>query len=225
LIKTKTIKKIITEEFGKLSCAVFFYPDCIAAEMATVGRALWRVAGHNVALQRTFCTFPALDVPVRPVQAALHRNTGVAPAAATMRHMSSRADVINPKKEKTGANEAKEATLRSPGAFGGSGGCGTAAPKMTTKLEQKAIEELDDMSIVDDVSFRTRNRNMQGPAHAGKRTRAQVHALLTIRTSSTFFAAATSPPCSRAELKPTHPLHNTPPPQRNQCFSPIHTTV
>jgi len=146
--------------------------------MATVGKALWRVASHNVALQRTFCTFSALDLRVRPVQAALHRiscSIGGAPAAAAMRHMSSRADVINPKKEKTGANEAKEATLRSPGAFGGGGGCGTAAPTMTTKLEQKAIEELDDMSIVDDVSFRTRIRT-QGPAHAGKRTRSQVHA-------------------------------------------------
>lgn len=41
--------------------------------------------------------------------------------------------------------------LRSPGAFGGSGagGCGVA-PTMTSKLEQKAIDELEDMSIIDD---------------------------------------------------------------------------
>ena len=40
------------------------------------------------------------------------------------------------------------------GGGGGSGGCGSAksaAPAMTEKLEQKAIEELEDMSIIEEV--------------------------------------------------------------------------
>jgi hypothetical protein len=68
---------------------------------------------------------------------------------AVLRSLSSRAAVINPRKD---AGATADAPLRSPVA--GGGGCGSAvagAPNMMAKQEQKAIDELADMSIVDEV--------------------------------------------------------------------------
>ena len=64
---------------------------------------------------------------------------------------TSRSEVINAEKHGAEAGEdagAEKARARSPG------GCGvsplTGAPAMASKLEQKAIDELEDMSIIDD---------------------------------------------------------------------------
>jgi hypothetical protein len=69
--------------------------------------------------------------------------------------MASRADVINrSSKDAGGGNAEGESPLRSPGAFGGSGGCASAsagAPAMMNKMEQKVIDELEDFSVIDDV--------------------------------------------------------------------------
>ena len=75
-----------------------------------------------------------------------------ASSCCQMRPMSSRATVINAKKAPFDVEH--DLLLRSPSGFGGSGGCGSAksvAPAMTVKLEQKAIEELEDMSIIEEV--------------------------------------------------------------------------
>jgi hypothetical protein len=75
-----------------------------------------------------------------------------ASSCCQMRPLSSRATVINAKKGPFDVEH--DLPLRSPSGFGGSGGCGSAksaAPAMTVKLEQKAIEELEDMSIIEEV--------------------------------------------------------------------------
>lgn len=120
-----------------------------------MAKTLWRAGSPTLA--RTLYAPAAWASPVqgRTVlwdRASHFRGEGSVDSAgaAIRRRMSSRADVINPKT----ATSEKEAPLRSPGAFGGGGGggCGTPpAPTMATKLEQKAIDELDDMSIIDDV--------------------------------------------------------------------------
>ena len=107
------------------------------------GLLLWEAAPAAAALSA-----PAL-------RRAAHFPGHGAAAHAGLRSLSSRAEVINPSK---GASAGAEAPFRSSGAAsgggGGGGGCGSpvaGAPGMMGKLEQKAIDELEDMSIVDEV--------------------------------------------------------------------------
>jgi hypothetical protein len=94
-------------------------------------------------------TVPAPAAVAAALRCSQHLSSRSAVAHAELRSLSSRAAVINPRKE---AGATADAPLRSPVA--GGGGCGSAvtgAPSMLAKQEQKAIDELADMSIVDEV--------------------------------------------------------------------------
>lgn len=112
----------------------------IAAEVLSFGQAPVRVGRLVPAASR-----------VRPAQWPALCGT----ARAATRLLSSRAQVINPKTENASAE--RDVPGRSPDTLGGGsgGGCGSAAtgsaPAMSSKMEQKAIEELDDMSIIEEV--------------------------------------------------------------------------
>ena len=108
------------------------------------------VLPRGAPLARTCAQLPGTPGFSRPVQlwAALSGALlPCPPALSAARSLSTRApqaEVINPKPDAQ-----LDPPLRSPGALGGGGGsCGSAAPTMSNKLEQKAIDELDDMSIM-----------------------------------------------------------------------------
>ena len=121
--------------------------------MQAVRRAatsVWR----GVPIARTCARLPVARGHTRPVQlwaAICGPLQSCPPARSAARSLSTsaqaQAEVINPKPDAS-----RDAPLRSPGALGGGGGsCGSAAPTMSDKLEQKAMDELDDMSIIDEV--------------------------------------------------------------------------
>ena len=107
-------------------------------------------------------------------------------ARETTRRLTSRVQVINSKTE--GAPAEREVSTHSPGSLGGGGsssscGSGPAGPvPMSSKMEQKAIEELDDMSIIDEV------RHISKPClvyiffvHASPRITLRSHTLTSCR--------------------------------------------
>lgn len=105
-----------------------------------------RVGAGQVVLREAV---PAPTAVPAALRFSEHLSGPSAVAHAVLRSMSSRAAVINPRKE---AGATADVPLRSPVA--GGGGCGSAvagAPSMLAKQEQKAIDELADMSIVDEV--------------------------------------------------------------------------
>lgn len=94
---------------------------------------------------------PAHTAVAAALLCSAHLSGRIVVAHSFVRSLSSRAAMINPKKD---AGAMEEAPLRSPGSAGSGVGCGTAvagAPSMLAKQEQKAIDELADMSIVDEV--------------------------------------------------------------------------